>query len=132
MDLSLADIALAGFDREGCLVAATSCAEASGRYGLATESVAQLWLAGAHALAGDDPAMEAALADALARDPDDPRILGDLHGRVLVTRAFVSDDLESLEAHLDEMMVHVRPRATRRLDLPEPGAVGHGACRQGR
>jgi DNA-binding CsgD family transcriptional regulator len=107
MDLSLADIALAGFEREACLAAATSCAEASRRYGLATESVAHLWLAGAHALAGDDPAMEASLADALARDPGDPRILGDLHGRVLVTRAFVVDDLDALQSHLDEMMVHV-------------------------
>ena len=89
-------LALAGFDREVCLAAATACVEASRRYGLATEPVAHLWLAGAHALAGDDAAMEASLADALARDPDDPRILGDLHGRVLATRAFVADDLDSL------------------------------------
>jgi DNA-binding CsgD family transcriptional regulator/tetratricopeptide (TPR) repeat protein len=107
MDLSLAGAALAGFDRAECLTAATACVEASHRYGLATESVAHLWLAGAHALAGDDTAMEASLADALARDPDDPRILGDLHGRVLATRAFVADDLASLPSHLDSMMVYV-------------------------
>ncbi|MFL6206025.1 MAG: helix-turn-helix transcriptional regulator [Acidimicrobiales bacterium] len=107
MDLSLADVALAGFDREACLTAATACVEASRRYGLATEPVAHLWLAGAHALAGDDVAMDASLADALARDPDDPRILGDMHGRVHATRAFVSDDLGSLRAHLDTMMRYV-------------------------
>ena len=101
-----------------------SCVEASRRYGLATEPVAHLWLAGAHALAGDDAAMEASLADALARDPDDPRILGDLHGRVLVTRAFVADDLESLQPHLDSMMVHVDRAPPGCLGLPR--AVGCG------
>jgi DNA-binding CsgD family transcriptional regulator len=107
MDLSLADIAFAGFDRDACLAHASDCVEASRRYGLATEPVAHLWLAGGHALAGDDAAMEAALADALARDPEDARILGDLHGRVLVTRAFVVDDLGSLRTHLDTMMRYV-------------------------
>ena len=57
MDLSLADVALQHFDRDGCLAAAQACADASRRFGLATESVAYLWLAGAHALAGDDAAM---------------------------------------------------------------------------
>ena len=66
--------------------------------------------------------MEAALADALARDPDDPRILGDLHGRVLATRAFVADDLGALRDHLDAMMAHVdgRRRPARRSS---PGAA---------
>lgn len=107
MDLSLADVALGGFDREGCLSAATACVEASRRYGLATEPVAHLWLAGGHALAGDNVAMEASLADALARDPDDPRILGDAYGRVRATQAFVSDDLAALRGHLDAMMPYV-------------------------
>ena len=107
MDLALADVALGAFDRDGCLSAATACVEASRRYGLATESVAYLWLAGAHALALDDEAMHASLADALARDPDDPRILGDLHGRVHATRAFLADDIDGLRRHLDEMMVYV-------------------------
>jgi DNA-binding CsgD family transcriptional regulator len=108
MDLSLADVALVGWDRAGCLAAAAACAEASRRFGLATEPVAQLWLAGAHALAGDDAAMDAAAAQALARDPADPRILGDLHGRVLATRCLVADDLAGLRAHLDTMMEYVR------------------------
>jgi class 3 adenylate cyclase/DNA-binding CsgD family transcriptional regulator len=107
MDLALADVALGGFDREGCLASASACVEASRRYGLATEPVAHLWLAGAHALGGDDAAMEASLGDALARDPEDPRILGDLHGRVLATRAIVADDLDALRRHLDTMMPYV-------------------------
>jgi DNA-binding CsgD family transcriptional regulator/tetratricopeptide (TPR) repeat protein len=107
MDLSLADLALAAFDRDVCLASAAACLDASRRYGLATEPVANLWLAGGHALAGDDVAMEASLADALARHPDDPRILGDLHGRVLTTRAFVAGDLDAARAHLDDMMQHV-------------------------
>ena len=129
MDLSLADLALAGFDREACLAAATACVEASRRYGLATEPVAHLWLAGGHALAGDDAAMEASLADALARDPDDPRILGDLHGRVLATRAFVADDLESLRSHLDAMMVLRRPGAARRRRSSRARASGRPCTR---
>jgi DNA-binding CsgD family transcriptional regulator len=108
MDLIVADLALAGYDQEGCARAATACAEASRRYGLATGPVADLWLAGAHALAGDDAAMQEALDAALAPDPDDPRILGDRAGRVLVARAFVRDELETLPALLDEMIGHVR------------------------
>jgi DNA-binding CsgD family transcriptional regulator len=108
MDLSLADIALMAYDRDGCLASARACAEASHRFGLATEPVAHLWLAGAHALAGDDAGMSAATAKALAHDPGDPRILGDLHGRVLVTRSIVAGDLEALPGHLETMMDYVR------------------------
>jgi DNA-binding CsgD family transcriptional regulator len=108
MDLSLADVALQLFDREGCLAAAQACADASRRFGLATESVAHLWLAGAHALAGDDAAMSEAIAAALARDPADPRILGDLYGRVLTTRAIVAGDFAALPTLLEPMMEHVR------------------------
>ena len=82
--------------------------DASRRYGLATAPVAHLWLAGAHALAGDDAAMQVALDRALAPDPADPRILGDLYGRVLATHSFVADDLGALRDHLDAMIGHVR------------------------
>ena len=108
MDLSLADVALSNFDTEGCRAAAQACLDASRRYGLATEPVAALWLAGAHALADDAPGMHAAIDAALARDPDDPRILGDLYGRVLAKHAVVADDLEALPGLLDRMMEHVR------------------------
>ncbi len=108
MDLSLADIALSNFDAAGCRSAAQACLDASRRYGLATEPVAALWLAGAHALAGDGEAMTTAVDAALARDPDDPRILGDLYGRVLTTHAVVADDLDALPGLLDSMMEHVR------------------------
>ncbi len=118
MDLSLADVALSNFDRDGCLAAARSCAEAGARYGLATEPVARLWLAGAHALAGDDAAMHAAVDAALARDPADPRILGDLYGRVLATRAVVVDELDTLPGLLEEMMTHVRVAPPRKSIYP--------------
>jgi DNA-binding CsgD family transcriptional regulator len=75
---------------------------------LATLPVAQLWLAGAHALAGDAEAMEAAAASALEPDPDDPRILGDLWGRVRATAAIVRDDREAVRDALDTMMTYVR------------------------
>lgn len=108
MDLSLADIALTAFDRTGCLEAAQRCVDISRRYGLATLPVAYLWLAGAYALAGDDAAMEAAAAEALRPDPDDPRILGDLWGRVRATRSILHDDRQQLHADLESMMEFVR------------------------
>lgn len=107
MDLSLADIALAAFDRERCLERAQSCVDASRRYGLATLPVAELWLAGAHALRDDTESMDAAVTRALERDPDDPRILGDLWGRVHATRSIVRDDREQLRIDLDRMMEYV-------------------------
>jgi DNA-binding CsgD family transcriptional regulator len=108
MDLSLANIALVGFDREGALRAAQACVEASSRYGLATEPVAFLWLAGAYALADDEPAMQTAIDAALRRDPLDPRILGDLYGQVLATLSIVRGDLAALPGLLDTMMEHAR------------------------
>ena len=108
MELSLADLALGDFDRAESLRAAQACVDASTRYGLATAPVAHLWLAGAHALAGDDTAMQVALDRALAPDPADPRVLGDLYGRVLATRSFVADDLGALRDQLDTMIGHVR------------------------
>ena len=118
IDLNLADIALSNFERVDCLTSATACVEASRRYGLATEPVANLWLAGAHALAGDDTAMDAAVAAALARDPGDPRMLADLYGRVLATRAAVRDELDELPALLDHMIEHVRRAPATRSVYP--------------
>ena len=108
MDLSLADLHLTSYEREACLRHAEACVEASHRFGLATEPVAQLWLAGAHALHGDDVAMRSAIDASLAPQPDDPRILADLHGRVYVSRAFVLDELDTLRSLTDTMMEYVR------------------------
>ncbi len=108
MDLAFADLALSNFDHDGCLRASTACIEASRRYGLASGPVAHLWLAGAHALRGDDDALAAAIDVALARNRDDPRIHADRLGRVLLTRAFVRDELDTLPGILDEMIEYVR------------------------
>jgi hypothetical protein len=108
MDLSLADIALSEFDADACLRHASACVDASRRFGLATEPVANLWLAGAHALSGDDDGMHASIEASLARDPDDPRILADLYGRVLLTHALVRDELEDLRPLTDSMIEYVR------------------------
>jgi len=108
MDLTIADVALANLDRVACLRASTACVEASRRYGLAFEQVAHLWMAGAHALESDDVAMQAAIDEALARDPHDPRLQADRWGRVLLTRAFVRDELDSLPEILDRMIGYVR------------------------
>ncbi len=108
MDLTIADVALSNLDRVECMRASRSCLDASGRYGLAFAPVAHLWLAGAHAIAGDDAAMQESVDDALARDSEDPRILADLYGRVLLTRAFVRDELDTLPELLESMIVHVR------------------------
>ncbi len=108
MDLAIADLALSNYDAEECRRASTACIDESHRYGLASGPLAHLWLAGAHAIGGDDDAMARAIDGALARDPDDPRIHADRLGRVLATRAFVRDELDSLPAILDEMIEWVR------------------------
>ena len=108
MDLGIADFALSAFHRDACFEAAQRCVEASRRYGLAALPVAELWLAGAHALAGNEAEMEAAAARALAKDPEDPRILGDLWGRVRATLAIVRDDRKLLRTALDAQMDFAR------------------------
>ena len=118
VDLSLADIALSSFDRDACHAAASSCVEASVRYGLATAPVAHLWLAGAEALRGDHVAMQAAIDAALAPDPDDQRILADLYGRVLPTSAFVDDELDRLPELMATMIRHVRAAPPTRSVYP--------------
>ena len=52
--------------------------------------------------------MRSALDASRASHPDDPRILADLYGRVLVARAFVRDELDTLRSLTDTMMEHVR------------------------
>jgi DNA-binding CsgD family transcriptional regulator len=75
---------------------------------LAALPVANLWLAGGCALLQDHERMELAIVASLAPDPDDPRILGDLWGRVRATDAIVRDDRDDLRAALDTMMTYVR------------------------
>jgi DNA-binding CsgD family transcriptional regulator len=108
MDLAISEIALAGWDAAGAIEHGRRCVAASRRLRLATGPVASVWEAGGHALAGDDASMEAAVAQALAPDPDDPRILGDVWGKVRATRAMVRDDQDGLRHALDEMMRWVR------------------------
>jgi DNA-binding NarL/FixJ family response regulator len=108
MDLSRADAALLSFDGEACVVAARACVDASRRFGLASEPLAHLWLAGAYALRGEGVEMHASIDEALARDRDDPRILADLYGRVLTTNAFVRDELDTLREIVDTSIPHMR------------------------
>ncbi|RTL63682.1 MAG: helix-turn-helix transcriptional regulator [Pseudonocardiaceae bacterium] len=112
MDLVRADRALSVFDAAACLDAATRCAEASRRYGLASLPVALLWLAGGHALTGDVAATEAAIAHAEDAAPGDPRILADAWGRVRARLAQVRGDRAAQRAALDRSMgwTRVAPR----------------------
>ena len=108
MDLAISEIALAAWDAATAIDHGRRCVAASRRFGLATGPVAALWEAGGHALAGDEPSMEQAIADALKPDPDDPRILGDVWGKVRAVRSMVLDDRDQLRRDLDEMMRWVR------------------------
>ncbi|MEP7047460.1 MAG: AAA family ATPase, partial [Ilumatobacteraceae bacterium] len=63
-DLIAADFACFALDHDRCLDAAQRCVEASRRFGLAMLPVAQLWLAGAHAIGDRGDEMEAVLAEA--------------------------------------------------------------------
>lgn len=129
IDLARADIALSTFATDECRRAATDCIVASRRYHLAAEPVASLWLAGAHALAGDEDKMRASIDAALAPDPDDPRILGDLYGRVLLTRAIVRDELDAVADLLENMAHHTRraPPGTSVFPGRVPRALLHAA-----
>lgn len=108
MDLALAEIALEGYNGPTCVERAQTCVDASDRYGLAALPVANLWLAGGCALLQDHERMESAIAASLQSDPDDPRILGDLWGRVRATDAIVRDHRDDLRRALDTMMTYVR------------------------
>jgi DNA-binding CsgD family transcriptional regulator len=108
MDLLLADSGLSRLDYPTCLTAARSCVELSRRLGLATLPVALLWLAGAHAMADDEAAMEAALAEAERAAPGDPRIVGDAWGRVRATRHALREDRVRLRRALNASMPFVR------------------------
>lgn len=118
-DLLLADLAFSALDHDTCLAAATRCVEAGRRFGHATLPVGLLWLAGAHALAGRDAEMEAALAEAAEVGPGDPRIAADALGRVRATRALLRGDRAELVEVLDRSMEHVRV-------APATGAVFSG------
>jgi DNA-binding CsgD family transcriptional regulator len=108
LDLLLAELALGWFDQPACEAAAQRCVDSSRRFGLATLPVALMWLAGARALADDEPGMEDALAQALAVDPHDERIIADSLGRVRATLCEVREDWSGLEAALETSMTHVR------------------------
>ena len=118
-DLLLADLAFGALDHDACLAAATRCVEAGRRFGHATLPVGLLWLAGSHALAGRDAEMEAALAEAAAVAPGDPRIAADALGRVRATRALLRGDRAELVEVLDRSMEYVRV-------APPTGAVFSG------
>ncbi|GAA1862560.1 hypothetical protein GCM10009836_48570 [Pseudonocardia ailaonensis] len=118
-DLLLADLAFSALDHDTCLAAATRCVEAGRRFGHATLPVGLLWLAGAHALAGRDAEMEAALAEAAEVAPGDPRIAADALGRVRATRALLRGDRAELAEVLDRSMEYVRV-------APATGAVFSG------
>jgi DNA-binding CsgD family transcriptional regulator len=104
MDLVLADMALNTLDHDACLDAAQRCVNASRRYGLASLPVALLWLAGAHALGGRGTEMEAALAEAAAAAPGDPRVEADAWGRVRSTYLALREDRAALRHALDRSM----------------------------
>jgi DNA-binding CsgD family transcriptional regulator len=107
-DLVLADIGLSRLDHPVCLAAARNCVELSRRLSLASLPVALLWLAGAHAMADDETAMEAVLAQAERAAPGDPRILGDAWGRVRSILHALREDRARFRQALDTSMPHVR------------------------
>jgi hypothetical protein len=108
MDLLVADFGVSRLDHPTCFAAARNCVDLSRRLGLASLPVALLWLAGAYAMADDEAAMEATLAEAERAAPGDPRILGDAWGRVRATRHALREDRARLRQALDASMPFVR------------------------
>jgi DNA-binding CsgD family transcriptional regulator len=108
MDLHMADYALFELDRDRGAKYADQCVEASRRFGLSTLPPALLAVASAEALAGHVANMEAALSEALAPAPDDPRMLGDAWGKVRAFLAMSIEDRDGLRHAADASMEHIR------------------------
>jgi DNA-binding CsgD family transcriptional regulator/tetratricopeptide (TPR) repeat protein len=118
MDLYIADHALFELERDRAVEYASRCIEASRRFGLSTLHPALLALASAEALAGRSDRMEAALSEALAATPDDPRLVADAWGKVRAFLAMTGEDRAGLRRAADASLEYVRRAPSGRSVFP--------------
>ncbi|MDQ4069092.1 MAG: AAA family ATPase [Actinomycetota bacterium] len=109
VDLHLASIATALWDRDHAVPAAERCVDISRRLGLSTLGMGLVHLAVAHAQAGDEAAMERALEEAKAVAGDDPDVAAGVPGRARLGLALRRADFTAARRFLDEAVAILRP-----------------------
>jgi DNA-binding CsgD family transcriptional regulator len=99
LDLQIAAGLNKQFRADEALAAARRSADASRRFRLATLPMALIFQATAHAIRGEQEAMEARIAEAISLAPDDPDVLGCSWGHCRATFSLLAEHLA--EAHAD-------------------------------
>ena len=114
LDLQIAAGLNKQFRADEALAAARRSADASRRFRLATLPMALIFQATAHAICGEQEAMEARIAEAISLAPDDPDVLGCSWGHCRAT-------LSTLAEHLAE--AHAEMAAGAELLLSSPATI---------
>jgi DNA-binding CsgD family transcriptional regulator len=99
LDLQIAAGLNKQFRADEALAAARRSADASRRFRLATLPMALIFQATAHAIRGEQEAMEARIAEAISLAPDDPDVLGCSWGHCRATFSMLAEHLA--EAHAE-------------------------------
>ena len=108
VDLHLASLATALWDPADALPAVERCVDLSRRLGLSTLGMGLMHLAVAHAQAGDEAAMERALAEARDAAGQDPDVVAGEPGRARFQLALRRADFALARRHLDETVAILR------------------------
>jgi DNA-binding CsgD family transcriptional regulator len=114
LDLQIAAGLNKQFRADEALDAARRSAEASRRFRLATLPMALILQATAHAIRGEQEAMEARIAEAAGLAPDDPDVLGCAWGHCRATISLLAGKLEE---------AHARAEAGAGLLLSSPATI---------
>jgi DNA-binding NarL/FixJ family response regulator len=114
LDLQIAAGLNKQFRAKEALQAAYRSADASRRFRLATLPMALIFQATAHAIRGDEPQMEACIAEAVLLAPDDPDVLGCAWGHCRATLCLLAGNLSE---------AHARMAAGAGLILGSPAAI---------
>ncbi|HTT54626.1 MAG TPA: AAA family ATPase [Streptosporangiaceae bacterium] len=97
LDLQIAAGLNKQFRADEALEAARRCERTSRRFRLATRPMALIFQATAHAIRGEQQAMEASITEAVSLAPEDPDVLGCSWGHCRATLSLLAEDLA--EAH---------------------------------
>ena len=100
LDLQIAAGLNKQFRADEALAAARRSADASRRFRLATLPMALIFQATAHAIRGEQEAMEARIAEAISLAPDDPDVLGCSQGHCRATFSMVTEHLAEAHAQM--------------------------------
>ena len=100
LDLQIAAGLNKQFRADEALAAARRSADASRRFHLATLPMALIFQATAHAIRGEEPQMEAAIAEAIVLAPDDQDVLGCAWGHCRATSCLLAADLGEAHARM--------------------------------